>query len=151
MCLLYSSNKDPLWWCFALVYASLLVDICPVRSFNYMSCHECLFGCKPSIGHLCIWGSDVYLLHCHLTWSQVNQWSTLGTFLGFQGMGHVICLCDDRNCICYAHHAAIDEVCAASTIDQCSPAAKFLHGQAVNASELGRIYEAVLQLKITTD
>jgi Reverse transcriptase (RNA-dependent DNA polymerase)/gag-polypeptide of LTR copia-type/GAG-pre-integrase domain len=105
-CMLTDARLDPEWWALAIDTASYVRNRCPV-SGKLLTPHELMFGKKPNISHLKVFGSLCHVLtpKTHRD-GKFHPVSKKGTLLGYKGVGYLV-LVDGR--VEYVKHVKVFE------------------------------------------
>jgi hypothetical protein len=105
-CMLTDAKLDPEWWALAIDTASYVRNRCPVVG-KVLTPHEALFGVKPDISHLKVFGSL-----CHVLTPKTQRdgkfhpVSKKGVFMGYSGKGYLVLL---DNKVEYVKHIKVYE------------------------------------------
>ena len=122
-CLMYGAQMDPTFWCFAVTYATFLVNVRPFDAHNGRTPHEVFHKHAPNLSMAFIFGSPLHVKNLRASRHQPDSNNLLGTFVCFQGRAHIYQHIGDSGRVQYAHHAVVDELCVHQLHHDRSPAA----------------------------
>ncbi len=84
-CLLYGAQLPSSMWCFAVLYATFLLNVRPSNAQNGKTPHELFHKQVPNLSKAFIFGSPLHVKICRSTCHRPDPNTLLGTFVGFQG------------------------------------------------------------------
>ena len=112
--LLYASGLEPCFWCFSLMYATLLSNIRP-KANGDPSSHEVFFNSIPSYARLHIFGAYLYQVNRRLTRRRPESATIACRYLGSYGNSEIdVFINEQTKSLGYSRHHAIDELDLAS-------------------------------------
>ena len=81
--MLYHANLPQYLWAEAIATAAYIRNRCPTSSFKEATPYELWFGVKPDVGHLRVFGSDVYVHIPEVKRRKLDKKALKGVFVGY--------------------------------------------------------------------
>jgi hypothetical protein len=145
--LLCMSALDLIFWCFALLHGTLLLNLRPREGGRLCPFTE-VFGTKAMIDALRIFGSLVYQVDRRYTRRRPESATKKGIWLGLHGTPQICVFMDSlTKRFNYGHHYIVDELDLHKLPNDRSPAARMLAGDPLPADATDTIHEALTQLE----
>jgi hypothetical protein len=109
--LLYMSGLPRNYWCFAIMHAPYLLNLCPHSDGQAPSVEEWTDK-TVNIADCRVFGSRTHAVIQRKTRanSDLALRTHSGIYLGIQGTPRIVILEDDNHCLRYTHHVVVDEL-----------------------------------------
>ena len=149
--LLYGSALDVVYWCFAILHATTLLNIRP-RHDGRPSPHAMLFHNEPAknlLAAMRIFGSMIYKTDKRYTRRRPDSATIKGIWLGLHGTPQV-CIYENflTKQLGYAHHYVADELELHHLPGERSPAARFLAGESTLPTDSQKqLHDEIIRLE----
>jgi hypothetical protein len=145
--LLCMSALDVIFWCFAILHGTLLLNLRPRADGSLCPFTEA-FGIDAMISALRIFGSLVYQVDRRYTRRRPESATKKGVWLGLHGTPQMCVFMDNlTKKFNYAHHYTVDKLDLHKLPSDRSPAARMLAGDPIPADASDNIREELSQLE----
>ena len=125
-CLMFGAQMDASLWCFAVTYATFLLNVRPSDKHNGRIPHEVFHNHAPNLSVAFIFWSPLHVKNRRSSRHRSKSNTLLGTFVGFQGTAHIYINIFLVTLVGFNMRIMqfVDELCVHLLPSDCSPAAK---------------------------